>query len=197
MFRPRLALVLALLLASSAAASAALEVVFVVRHAQKDEGWSGDGRLKPLSDKGARCAAHLAATLRGRSVAAVYATETARTLATGAAVSGVLEGVEVIGDDRTAAPTAEWVSALRERHAGDRAILVVGHSNTVDDLVLAWRPDASACLEALGLARPGIPESRYGDLWILNVTTDQPCRGVNRRPLGQLGPNDEDDCSTP
>lgn len=183
--------------------ASALDVVYVIRHAQKDLAWDGDGRLRPLSEKGARCAAARAETLPERAeIVAVYASETARTLSTGVAISSALDGVPIIGDDATAAPDADWAAALRERHRGDsgadgdkRAIVVVGHSNTVGELVLAFRPDAEECLSLLRLARAGVPESRYGDLWVLDLD-GRGCRGIAHEPPLRLGPGDGDDCAT-
>lgn len=189
-----------LLLASTlalAAPAAALDVVYVVRHAQKNDSanWSPMDALRPLSLKGARCAGLLGRVLEHRGIGAVYASETARTLATGAAVSTTRDGVEVVGDDATLKPTAEFVAELRQRHADDTAILIVGHSNTVDDVVLAFRPDVEECLDRFRLAQPAIPDTQYGDLWRLRLDVEAAaCRGVNRERIPPVG---EDDCSTP
>ena len=179
-------------LAFAAVTASALDVVYVVRHAQKNPSlpWSSIGGFRPLSPKGARCAARLGKIMENRGIAAVYSSETTRTLATGAAVSSTRDGVQVIGDDRTVKPTAELVQELRQRHAGDQAILIVGHSNTVDDLVLAFRPDVKDCLERFrltdsSLSSAGIPETQYGDIWRLKLS-DEPadCRGVSREQIG-------------
>ncbi len=181
----------------------ALDIVYVARHAQKNPSlqWSSIDALRPLSPKGAKCAAQLGKVLRNRGIAAVYASEVARTLATGAAVSTTRDGVEIRGDDATLKPTAEFIQELRERHAEDQAILLVGHSNTVDDLVLAFRPDLDEeCLERFRLTEPGartkgVPETQYGDVWRLKVGVEEgECRGINRERLGRVG---DLDCSTP
>ena len=177
--------------------AAALDVVYVARHAQKNTTmtWSQVGSLRPLSLKGAKCAGRMGKILENRGVAAVYTSETARTLATGVAVSTTRDEVQVIGDDATLQPTPELVSQLRERHAEDRAILIVGHSNTVSNLVLAFRPDARECLEAVRLSRSSIPETQYGDLWRVRLDVEpSDCRGLNREWIGRVG---ELDCSTP
>ncbi len=183
-----------------AAPASALDAVYVVRHAQKNPAlhWSSADALRPLSPKGARCAGRLSRLLLNRGVAAVYASEVTRTLATGVAVSTTRDDVEIIGDDATLKPTAEFVQELRERHRDDQAILIVGHSNTVDDVVLAFRPDLKECLGRLQLTNPitgtrGVPETQYGDVWRLNLEhTD--CRGVQREKIGRVG---DDDCSVP
>ncbi len=193
--RPKV--LLALLLALVSLPVAALDLVYVVRHAQKNpsDRWSVYGALRPLSHKGARCAGLLGQTLRHRGIAAVYASESTRTLATGLAVSGASDEVGIVGDDATLHPSPVLVEKLLEKHAEDRAILIVGHSNTVDDLVLAFRPDMKACLATYRLERPGIDEKQYGDIWRLSVHPDMmECRGVNRQVL----PKSETlDCTTP
>ncbi len=189
-------------LACLAAPAAALDVVYVVRHTQKNPAlhWGKLDALRPLSKKGAICAARLGKLLRNRGIAAVYTSEVTRTLATGAAVSTTRDGVEVVGDDATLKPSAEYVRELRRRHAEDQAILLVGHSNTVDDLVLAFRPDMKECLDRFRLAEPGtratgIAETEYGNVWRLKVGAgESECRGVNRELLGRVG---DIDCSTP
>ncbi len=178
-------------------AAEALDVVYVVRHAQKNRSlqWGSFDALRPLTPKGAMCAGQLGRIMRNRGIAAVYASEVVRALATGVAVSTTHDGVEVIGDDATLKPTAELVEELHERHSEDQAILIVGHSNTVDDLVLAFRPDLEDCLERYKLARPGIPDTQYGDVWRLKLDAEQAeCGGVNRQKLGRLG---EYDCTVP
>ncbi len=186
----------------AAVPAAALDVVYVTRHAQKDlsPSWNPIGDLRPLSTKGAACAGGMSRLLEGRGVAAVYASETARTLSTGAALSTTHDGVEIVGDDATTEPTPELARELRERHAGDQAILIVGHSNTVTDLVLAFRPDVEACLERLRLKEPGatrnsISEKQYGDVWRVELGAGQTdCEGVTREHVGRVG---DVDCSTP
>ncbi len=191
---------LASILVVAAAPAAALDVVYVTRHAQKNPSpqWDTINAFRPLSPKGARCAGRLGKLLENRGVAAVYTSEVARTLATGAAVSTTRDGVEIIGDDATLKPTAEFVQELRERHRDDQAILIVGHSNTVDDVVLAFRPSLKECLDRLRLTNPdigtrGVPETQYGDVWRLSLDKTE-CHGAFRERLGRVG---EDDCSVP
>ena len=175
------------------APASALKFVYVVRHAQKNPApnWSAVDALRPLSPKGARCAGRLGQVLDRRGITAVYSSEYARTLATGAAFSTTRDDVTLVGDNVTVKPTPEFVEELRERHAEDQAILVVGHSNTVADVVLAFRPDTRQCLEKLQLINPengtrGVPETQYGDIWRLDLDLEE-CRGVHRQALGRAG----------
>ena len=137
----------------------------------------------------------LGQTLRNRGINAVYASERTRTLATGLALSAADDNIEIFGDDASLQPTPEWVEELRRKHAEDRAILIVGHSNTVDDLVIAFRPDIAECLERFNLARPAIPEEQYGDIWRLSLRPGlADCRGINRQVLTRT---EQLDCTTP
>ncbi len=182
---------------AAAAPAAALDLVYVVRHAQKNpsDRWSATGVQRPLTQKGAICAGMIGRTLENRGIVAVYTSETVRTFATGLAVSKKRRDIEIFVDDATLRPTPEVVEELRQKHAGDKAILIVGHSNTVDDVVLAFRPDAKQCLKRYRLAKPGIPETQYGDIWRLDLNAEPVnCRGFNRQHLPKVG---EIDCGTP
>ena len=184
-------------LAFAAVPAAALDTVYVVRHAQKDPlpDWKPIDAFRPLSSKGARCAGLLSKVLKFRGIAAVYTSELTRTLATGLAVSTTRDDVEVIGDDRTLKPTPELARELRERHSEDQAILIVGHSNTVGDLVFAFRPDLEKCFGKRRLQRPAIPDKQYGDVWRLNLAAGEgSCNALNLQRLGRAG---DEDCSTP
>ncbi len=126
----------------------------VVRHAEKEPDGTPDPGLTP---EGRARATRLADMLASFDVAAVYATPFKRTQRTGipTATRFELPGVETY-DPRSGA--AEMVR-LGAAHAGS-TIVVVGHSNTVPDLV-----------RALG-ADPGVEEiheSEYDRLYL--VTT--------------------------
>lgn len=195
MFRRRFALV-CLVSAASALPAAGLEVVYVARHAQKsqDTVWDGThGKLRPLTEKGARCAAALAAEVAPAGVVAAYASETVRTLATALAVSSAGDA-KAIGDDDSVLDPPAFAADVRRRHGEERAVVAIGHSNTVGRLVAAFAPGAEACYEALGVRTDGtVDETRYGDLWRVELGK-QPCAGgVTHRVLEAEGV----DCATP
>lgn len=174
----------------------ALDVVYVARHAQKsaDAVWQEHGRLRPLTDKGARCAAALGEEVAESEIVAVYASETVRTLGTAAAVSA-RGPVTVTGDDRSAFEPKAFAADMLRAHAGDGAIVVVGHSNTVGKVVAAFAPGADRCFDALGLRADGtVDEKRYGDVWRIEVGKDACDGGVTRTVLADA---DGGDCSTP
>lgn len=102
--------------------------VLVVRHAEKADPSDPD---TPLSTVGDARAQALAATLKGKRLKAVYATEFKRTQQT-AAPSAHEAGVEVI-----VISNAERATLLERARAVPMgsAVLIVGHSNTVPEIV--------------------------------------------------------------
>lgn len=118
--------------------------VFVMRHLHKAAGT--DPGLTP---QGEACAASLASFLAGQRLSGIYASTTRRARETAAPVAAASD---LTVQDYAPAETA-GVAARARAETG--SALVVGHSNTVPDIV-----------ERLGGTRPGpIDESRYGELW--------------------------------
>lgn len=141
-------------------------VVLLVRHAEKEPG--DDPPLTPAGEARARALVEVA----GRAgVSAVYSTPTRRTRATAAPLAAQL-GLTV--REREAGPkqVPAFAAALREEARG-RTVLVVGHSNTVPQLVEALTgvrvaPVADAEYDRLyvltlpAAGTPGLLEVRYG-----------------------------------
>lgn len=98
----------------------------LVRHAETD----GVGPERQLSAAGLRRATMLAEMLRDVPLTAIYVTELRRTRATGEAVA-TTTGAELI--EVPAADTAKLARLLKRRK--DQVVLVIGHSNTLPDLV--------------------------------------------------------------
>ena len=102
----------------------AAETVYVVRHLQKAEGAD-----PPLSTEGAANAQLLAQRLANSGIKAIFATPTRRAMETAEPLAKAL-GLHVTSyDPRDPAALIEAVSAV------DGAALIVGHSNTVPDIV--------------------------------------------------------------
>jgi broad specificity phosphatase PhoE len=122
---PRLLPLLAFLLAAGTPQAAlAADTVFVVRHMQKAEGTD-----PPLSAEGAANAKALADMLAKSGIKAIFATPTRRAMETAQPLATKL-GLPVTPYD-PAKP-----DALAAKIAGTPgAVLIVGHSNTVPDLV--------------------------------------------------------------
>lgn len=104
--------------------AAATHPVFVVRHLQK-----GQGSDPSLTAEGAANARRLAATLKGKGIVAIFATPTRRAIETGEPLARVL-GIKVTPYN----PSDPAALAAKVAVAGG-PVLVVGHSNTVPDLV--------------------------------------------------------------
>jgi broad specificity phosphatase PhoE len=103
----------------------------VVRHAEKSVDDAEDPNLSPA---GRTRAAALARELSGVPLAAIYATEYRRTQQT-AQPTAAAQG-QPVSRYFSRGPASETVAQWRERHRHG-TVLVVGHSNTVPDLVAA------------------------------------------------------------
>ena len=103
--------------------------VYVVRHAEKESG-SAPG----LTPQGEARAGFYAAFFAETDLAAVYSTDTRRTLATARPLA---EAQDLpVTEYASGLDFAAFAKTLLERHVGE-AIFVVGHSNTVPLLVNA------------------------------------------------------------
>ena len=132
-----LTLVLLLLLPAVAVAQ---QTVIVVRHAERADGGAGANTMTdkpadpPLSAAGEARAAKLAAMLKDAGVNAIFTTEFKRTQDTAKPLATKLGlKAEVVPANDTAA----LVAKIRKDHAKD-VVVIVGHSNTVPDIVKAF-----------------------------------------------------------
>jgi len=117
---------------------------YVMRHLHKDAG--PDPALTP---QGWRCSQRLGEELADAGIRAVYVTVTQRALETGVHVA---ERADTVPTPYDARDIAGLVARVR---ATPGSVLIVGHSNTVPDIV-----------EALGGTRPGdLGEGSYGEVW--------------------------------
>jgi broad specificity phosphatase PhoE len=122
---PKLLPLLALLLAAGAPQAAlAADTVFVVRHMQK-----AVGADPPLSAEGAANATALADMLAKSGIRAIFATPTRRAMETAQPLAARLGLTVMPYDPGKPDALAAKVAAM------PGAVLVVGHSNTVPDLV--------------------------------------------------------------
>ena len=139
------------------ATSAAETVVYVVRHAEKN--LTPGLADPPLTAAGQQRALALHDTLRRVAIDAVFSTATSRTRATAAPLAAQ-KRQEIMPYD------AKQLPALATRIHRDyrgRAVLVVGHSNTILETV-----------EALGAARPvaTIGDNEYDYLLEVHIPKD-------------------------
>jgi broad specificity phosphatase PhoE len=102
-----------------------------------------------LTAEGRRRAARLAERLAGKPLREIYVSTYRRTQQTAAPLAARLRLVPVVYDP------ADTPALMARVRAGPSPALVVGHSNTVPDIV-----------EQLGGARPGpLAHEDFGDLW--------------------------------
>jgi 2,3-bisphosphoglycerate-dependent phosphoglycerate mutase len=124
---------------------------YVVRHAEKEVNTMSSD--VPLSAEGGARAEALREKLQGAGIREIYSTNFIRTKGTAQPLATAL-GLPI----QTYAPgDTALINRLRQSASG--AVLLVGHSNTVDDLV-----------NRLGGSRlvPGdLPDTQYGDLFIV------------------------------
>lgn len=124
---------------------------YIVRHAEKEAQASNMSTDVPLSPLGKERAAALKSTLSNKKIKNIFSTNTIRTKTTVTPISEAA-GVKIeIYDPRD----TSFVTHLK-KIKGD--ILVVGHSNTVDDMVN--KLTGERLLQDL-------PDSAYGDLFII------------------------------
>lgn len=144
-----LALVLSILLLLVTGASAA-PVVFIVRHAEKA---SASGKDPELSIEGQKRAEALANILKDSQITSVFVTEFKRTQETAAPTAKAVHVTPTVIAANEIGVLAEKLRTLNGN------ALVVGHGNTIPDL-----------LKALGIAAPvTIPEDDYTEIFAVRV----------------------------
>lgn len=175
---------LLLLLALVAAPAAALDTLYLVRHAEKAEGWPADrdlDALQPLSPAGLARAEALAARLQNAGVTAIYTSRTTRSLETGLPLAKAT-GAPLVADDATTKPDqmAAFFDRLRQERAADKTVLLVAHSNTIPQLLvqLGAKPD---CFAKLGITgQPGsLLIEGYEGLWKVDLKKEG-CEAITR-----------------
>jgi broad specificity phosphatase PhoE len=153
--KPRLAVTL--LLAGFASTASAQKAIFLVRHAEKATDSNEPG--VSLSEAGRARAAHLARMLAGAGITAIYATETDRARQTADPLARALK-LEVKTYSPRDASGRLAPRLLLDRLKKDDAsgtVLVVGHQNTVPDLLAAL-----GCTEKVSIG-----DKQFDDLFIV------------------------------
>ena len=102
---------------------------FIVRHAEKATQEANMSSDVPLTDKGKQRAEDLKQILKGKKIAYVNSTNTIRTKSTAQPTADYFHvPVEIYGPQ----PDSAFIHMLKTKK---KNVLVVGHSNTVDDIV--------------------------------------------------------------
>ena len=137
----------------SITASSAEPTIFVVRHAEKAQG--GNEKDPDLSETGRARAESIARVLKDAGITAIYATELKRTQQTAEPLARAMQ-LEV-----TVVPAKETATLISKVKATDGDALVVGHSNTVPQI-----------LQALGSTTAvTIGDEEYDNLFVLVAGT--------------------------
>ena len=104
---------------------------YIVRHAEKANATANMSSDVPLSTEGEKRAQNLKTLLQGNSFAAIFSTPYIRTQSTAKPLSEV-EGVAVqlYSPRDTVDKFIDYVKSIQKND-----VLIVGHSNTVDDIV--------------------------------------------------------------
>ena len=154
----------ALFLLTLAGPASAQQAIFLVRHAEKAT--DANEASVPLSQAGAARAARLAEVLKSAGVTAVYATDTVRARKT-AEPFAKAAGLEVriyAPKDADGKPAPGILVERLKKEEPKGIILVVGHSNTLPEI-----------LAALGYAaKVEIPSSQYDDLFVVTPRAEGP-----------------------
>ena len=134
--------------------SSGIATIILVRHAERDTMLIGPDH--PLRAAGVLRAQELVHTLGGSGISTIYVTRWQRTCQTALPLATAIgESLTVVND------VAETVSRLRTSHFG-QTVLVVGHSNTVPDIVTA--------LTGRPFPTPGRVD--YDGMWVVTLARE-------------------------
>lgn len=125
---------------------------YIVRHAEKEQATTMSSDV-PLSETGMQRAAALKDVLLHEDIRRIYSTNYNRTISTAQPLSGAT-GLRIETYDPA---DSHFIEQLKNSKSGN--ILIVGHSNTVDDLVNGLT--GKKLLQDL-------PDAQYGDLFIVS-----------------------------
>lgn len=132
------------------------QTYYIVRHAEKGMSPGGAHMMvndPPLSDSGKARAQSLKELLKDKDIAYIYSTNTIRTRTTAEPLSQLL-GITI--QTYGSKPDSAFIQQLKSLN---KNVLIVGHSNTVDDIV------NMLCGEK---KLPGdLPDSEYDNLFIV------------------------------
>lgn len=131
--------------------------VYVVRHAERADATNSTTMMSndpPLSAEGTKRAAYIQHLLASKKIAAIYSTNTVRTKST---VQPTADFFKL--PINTYGPRPDSVFAYQVKSL-NKNVLIVGHSNTVDDVV-------NLLLNKKKLS--DLPEEEYNKLYIITV----------------------------
>jgi broad specificity phosphatase PhoE len=127
---------------------------YIVRHAEKEAAGPNMSSDVPLSAEGKERAQKLLTLMAGKKLAVIYSTSTIRTRSTAQPTADHFQLPVTVYGPR---PDSAFITALKKQKAN---VLVVGHSNTVDDIVNGLMGE-----NKLG----DLPDSEYNRLFIIKT----------------------------
>jgi len=128
---------------------------YVVRHAEKATQEANMSSDVPLSDTGKQRAEALKAALQNKKIGYVYSTNTIRTTSTAKPTADYFKlPIQTYGPR----PDSTFVAQLKNLK---KNTLVVGHSNTVDEIVNGLTGAKSVAGD--------LPDSEYNNLFVIKV----------------------------
>jgi len=144
-----LAFIISMVCLLGLARAQAAPVIFIVRHAEKA---TTGGNDPDLSSQGQKRAEALARMLKDSEITSVFVTEFKRTQETAGAAAETAPASPTVVSGKDVGALVEKLRALKGGNA-----LVVGHGNTIPDLV-----------KALGITTPvNIPEDDYSEIFVV------------------------------
>jgi len=128
---------------------------YIVRHAEKAVQAANMSSDVPLSEKGKERAEALKEILKNKKISYIFSTNTIRTKSTAQPIADYL-GLQI--ESYGPLPDETFITKLRSLK---KNVLIVGHSNTVDDIVnmLCKRKEVAGDL----------PDTAYNKLFIVTV----------------------------
>ena len=128
---------------------------YVVRHAEKAAQAANMTSDVPLSDAGQQRALALREVLKDKKIDSIFSTNTIRTRTTAQPTADLFKAsIATYGP----MPNAEFIARLR---AIKKNVLVVGHSNTVDDIVNGLTGQKSVAGD--------LTDSQYDNLYVIRI----------------------------
>lgn len=135
--------------------------IYIVRHAEKAKPQAGMSAMEasdpPLSDSGNLRALALKTRLQSENIKHIFSTNYKRTLSTARPLDEQLLSVQTQLYKPTKDSTDAFIAKLKAITKGN--ILVVGHSNTIDDLANK--------LAGTNVVAGDLPETDYDNIFIL------------------------------
>ena len=128
---------------------------YVVRHAEKESNTMASDVA--LSEAGHQRARALQEMLKNEKIGTVYSTNYLRTKATAQPLADAIGVTVQVYDPRDTTFISRIINTGNKDYEGN--MLIVGHSNTVDDIVNK--------LMGTTMVPGDLPESQYGDLYII------------------------------